>query len=158
MTTEQNEVSLERRTWAELTRDPTGVPRDVVVTTTPVLVADDDCRAVLGRLPSLADGAIVTFWFRDADGSTESVALSLSPDRAWSSSESVEFGSTPIDLDGSAPFRLLIGARAAALVIGDRIVAAVEIDGDTTVSANTTGGDVRLSGVRSGGMPSISGC
>ena len=158
MTTEQNEVSLERRTWAELTRDPTGVPRDVVVTTTPVVVADDDCRAVLGRLPSLADGTIVTFWFRDADGSTESVALSLSPDRAWSSSESVEFGSTPIDLDGSAPFRLLIGARAAALVIGDRIVAAVEIDGDTTVSAITTGGDVRLSGVRSGGMPSISGC
>ncbi|MBU3688629.1 MAG: hypothetical protein B7C54_10940 [Acidimicrobiales bacterium mtb01] len=157
LTTEQNELSIERGAWSELTRNPTGAARDVVVAADPVVIADDDCRSTGGRLPSLGADTSVTFWFRDADGSNETVALSLSSTRAWSSSESVEFASIPVALEEPEPFRLLIGARAAVLVIGDRIVGAVEIDGDTTVSATATG-DVRLSEVRSGGMPAFAGC
>lgn len=158
LTTEQNELSVERRTWSELNKSPAGVARDIVVTSSPTLVTDDDCRAITADLGPLDAGTHVTFWFRDADGSTEPVALSLSSDRAWSSSEAVEFSSQSVDLEGSTSLRVLIGSRAAALVIGDRIVAAVEIDGDTTVTAAVSGGQISLNDIRTGPMPSFSGC
>lgn len=158
LTTEQSELSIERRTWSELTKSLTGVARDVVVSSSPTTVADDDCRALSADIGPLAAGTHMSFWFRDADGSTEPVALSLSSDRAWSSSEAVEFSSLSVDLDGSTSLRLLIGSRAAVLVIGDRIVAAVEIDGDTTVTAAASGGEIRLNDVRTGSMPSFAGC
>ena len=158
LTTEQNELSIERRTWSELNKTPTGVARDIVVTTSPTVIVDDDCRAVTADLGPLDTDTHVTFWLRDADGSTEPVALSLSSERAWSSSETVEFSSLSVDLDGSTPLRLLVGSRSAVLVIDDRIVAAVEIDGDTTVTAAASGGEIQLNNVRTGPMPSFSGC
>jgi hypothetical protein len=122
------------------------------------VVVDDDCRAVTADLGPLDADTHVKFWFRDADGSSEPVALSLSSERAWSSSETVEFSSLSVDLEGSTPVRLLVGSRSAVLVIDDRIVAAVEIDGDTTVTAAFSGGEIRLNDVRTGPMPSFSGC
>lgn len=158
MTTEQTEVWIASDAWSALRAAPRTAADDVAVTNVPTIVADDDCRAIGATLTRSDPDNGVSFWFRDADGSTETVALSLSRDRAWSSSEAVEFGSTPLDSRESVDILLLVGSRSAALVVDGRIVAAVEIDGDTTVTAVDRSGSVTLTNVRTGPMPSIAGC
>jgi hypothetical protein len=73
------------------------------------------------------------FTFEDLDGSAETVHLSIDDARGWSSSDNVEFASSP-RASADASLTLLVGPRSALLIENGNVLAAVRLDGTVRTS------------------------
>ncbi|HEV3400453.1 MAG TPA: hypothetical protein VG078_01425, partial [Acidimicrobiales bacterium] len=92
----------------------------------------------------------------------EALHLKLQGDKASSGSEAVDYESIPsgVQAGGAEPvrFSLVIGRRAAALVVGDQIRAAVRVPASVTASLSSSGSSLVVSDLRMGGAPPVAGC
>ena len=96
------------------------------------------------------------FTFEDLDGSSEKVHLSVNAERAWSSSDDVEFASTPRSSD-VATLTLLVGPRSALLVEDGMVLAAVRLDGTARTTVFAPDG-VEIRGGRRSSLTDLPGC
>ncbi|MEY2609835.1 MAG: hypothetical protein RLZZ128_484, partial [Actinomycetota bacterium] len=101
------------------------------------------------------------FTFEDPDGSAETVHLSIDGERAWSSSDKVEFASSPRASNGTttseAAITLLVGPRSALLVEDGVVLAGVRLDGTVRTSVFGAEGIEVTDGTRST-LSGIPGC
>jgi hypothetical protein len=92
----------------------------------------------------------------------ETLHLKLQGDKAISGSDAVEYESVSSGLQAAAAepvrFSLVIGRRAAALVIGDQIRAAIRIPPSVTASLSSLGSSLAISDLRMSGAPPLTGC
>lgn len=91
------------------------------------------CFRWRGTVNGLGSDEPFGFTFEDVDGSGETVHLSVDSARAWSSSDHVEFASSPRS-STRAKLTLLVGPRSALLVENGSVVAAVRLDGTVRTS------------------------
>jgi len=129
-------------------------------------VAGDSCFRLEGRVDVPAAGERVNLAFRfddNADPTAERLFLALEAGRAGSGSaglgatgyESLDTGVTG---DGPVDFALVVGRRAAALVLSDQIVAAVRLPRSVRVTLESRTPALELTGLRVGQPPAASGC
>jgi len=145
------EVRVRRSIWNEITRFDT----DSQSRSTP-FVDDTGCFRWHGTIDTLSPDAPFGFTFEDLDGSAETVHVSIDARRAWSSSDNVEFASTPRN-EESAELTLVVGPRAALLLENEEVVAAVRLDGTvrTTVVAPF---DIEVVDGRHSRLTGVPGC
>ncbi len=119
-------------------------------------VDETGCFRWRGTVRDLDADEPVGFSFEDVDGSAETVHLSVNANRAWSSSDSVEFA-TSARVGDTADLTLIVGPRSAVLVENDMVVAAVRLDGTvrTTVFAPST---LEVTDGRRVAMTDVPGC
>ena len=117
---------------------------------------DGTCWRWRGSISELGDDAVVGFSF--SDGVHETVHMSVSSERVWSSSDTVEFFSVPRLRSDSAnaDIILLVGTRSAVLVVDDAVLAAVRLSGASTMSLSDPSGIVNEAHVAP--MPELAGC
>jgi len=147
------ELSVANDTWNALLGSA-DTSRPDAIAGTPTEFATTGCSVVSGRVEPNELGSGLIFWMRDADGSSEDVALGLTADRAWSASPTVEFASSSVQNAGS--WTLLVGSRSAALVVEGRVAAAVRLDGDVRVVVDDP--PTQLFDLRTGRLAAASGC
>lgn len=98
----------------------------------------------------------------DSDPKPEALHLKLNGDKASSGSDAVEYESIPsgvqADADGPVNFSIVVGRRAAILVVGGQIRAATRIPPSATVSLTSLRSSLTLSDLRVGAAPSVGGC
>jgi len=104
----------------------------------------EDCTAKQPELPIAVDETTVTT--RDANGGTLETTSIPQP-------EPPRRGRAP-----APTFALVVGARAAALVINGQIVGAVEVPARTKITVEPTASPVAMSNLRVGPPPIGSGC
>ena len=104
----------------------------------------EDWTAKQPELQLVVDGTTVTA--QDGNGNTlESVSIPQA-DRAQA------------DANGSQPFALVLGEHAAALVMGGKIVGAVELPARTKVTVESTTASLGMTRLRVGAPPNVGGC
>ena len=114
------------------------------------------CFRWRGTLEGLDASQPFGFTFEDVDGSAEIVHLSIDSERAWSSSDNVEFASTP-RTSTEATITLLVGPRAAVLIEDGAVLAAVRLDGTVRTSVFAPEGFMVADGNRSA-LTDLPGC
>jgi hypothetical protein len=134
-----------------------------------LLLASGACTRIDGKLAGRSNSAPgVVFHFEDTSAdptSTEPPALGhqtetrIALDGQSASTKDVnDRVLEAIDVPPSASFSLLVGRRSAALVVGERIVAAVAIPEATRVTAESLRPQLTIRDVRVGSPPPGSGC
>ncbi|HRE01979.1 MAG TPA: hypothetical protein PLV68_11820 [Ilumatobacteraceae bacterium] len=102
-------------------------------------------------------GSYISFHVEDPAGRGADLQMSITPDRAISGDAGTVFDSIPlpsVEQDptntdaGAQPFTIVVGERAAVLVIGGQIRAAVRLDGQSRLSVEVREGGVRLYDLR----------
>lgn len=113
--------------------------------------------AVLER-PSADVPTSIAFGFIDSTGDLVSIGTDF--DRAWSMRADMETGSVSLNGTGRTLMHvtLLFTPRAAALVIGQQIVAAVELAGPSRVSLRVETGSLTIEGMRVADTSDLTGC
>ena len=118
------------------------------------------CERLEGRVTPGATGS-VRFQFTDTTGQTEPLHLTLDGKQVSAGSDFVEYLALPSGItDPAQPssFVLVIGRRAAALIVDGFVRGALRLPPSVTVAATGTGGPVDLSDLRIGRVSSRSGC
>ncbi len=124
----------------------------------PLLVATQSCVRIDGVITTGADGRL-RFRFTDNTGRTEPLHLTLDSKRVAAGSDFVEYLGLPSATDGGPEgFSLVIGRRAAALIVGGRIRGALRLPPSVSVGAIASGGPVELRDLRTGSVSPRSGC
>jgi hypothetical protein len=143
------EVSLRDDVWSDLIGFD-GTPD------TRAVIDDGTCWRWRGSISELGDDAVVGFSF--SDGEHETVHMSVSSERVWSSSDTVEFFSVPrLRTDSTnADIILLVGARSAVLVVDNAVLAGVRLSGESTMSLSDPSGIVNDAHVAP--MPELAEC
>lgn len=123
-------------------------------------IADDSCFSLTGTIGSDGAPGGVKFHFDDNAGKFEPVKLDFDGDRVTSSSDNVEFAHMPSDAAGSGPveFTLVVGRRAAVLVVDGQVRAGLRLPRSTKVSVTSGRGKLQLRNLRLGAAPDGSGC
>jgi hypothetical protein len=125
-------------------------------------IAAGSCFALSGEVSSDGPPGGLVFWFDDTEGDAETVNLSFDGDHASSASANVEFQRTPSEIttygDVPARFSLIVGERAAALVVNGKIRAAIEIPESVNVSLRSHRGILDVRDLRTGPLPEFTGC
>jgi hypothetical protein len=102
------------------------------------------------------------FWFDDNAHKAEQVNVDFDGDHVSSASAVVEYHRLPSELTvpGTTPtrFTLVVGRRAAALVVNGKIRAAVQLSKSVSVKLHSQRGILDLTDLRTGPAPSGSGC
>jgi hypothetical protein len=102
------------------------------------------------------------FHFDDNAGKSEHVKLDFDGDHVTSSSDNVEFHRLPSDVTNTgrtpAPFTLIVGRRAAGLVVNGQLRAAVSLPKSVRVSMESQRGFFDATNMRVGPAPSFTGC
>ena len=124
-------------------------------------LSDDACFRLEGTISN--DGsepAAVAFRFDDTLGQAPRFYLTFAGDRVISGADAVVFEELPSDIidAGPVPFSLVVGHRAAALVVNGQIRAAVRLPDSVSVHAEAQTGSLVLSDLRLGNPPATSGC
>jgi hypothetical protein len=133
-----------------------------------LLLARDNCFRIDGSVATGED-ALPAFDVRFDDNPAsrfdmkrERLHLKFSGDKASSSSDAVEYESASSGVDaasrGPVAFSLVVGRRAAALVVNGQIRAAMRISSSVKVSLAPLRSSLTLSDLRSGPVPPGSGC
>ncbi|MGI9021982.1 MAG: hypothetical protein ACR2HV_01880 [Acidimicrobiales bacterium] len=132
-------------------------------------LAGENCVRIDGTADT-AENAPPAFDVRFEDNATkpdgepeeETMLLKLEGDEATSGSEAVEYESIPSGVqagfDGPVKFSVVVGSRAAALVVDGQMRAAVRIPPSVTVSLTPSRSSLALTDLRVGTAPSVSGC
>jgi hypothetical protein len=113
------------------------------------------CTRIDGTITTAGGG--VRFQFIDTTGATEPLHLSFDSKRATAGSYFVDYLSLPLDASPDR-FALVVGRRAAALVLDGKIRAALRLPASVAVTAAATGTPVDLSGLTATVMRPRSGC
>ncbi len=127
-------------------------------------IASDSCFALTGRVSSDGSAGGLVFHFDDnaSTNKAESVNLDFNGDHVSSGSPAVEYHRLPsgITTDGRTPtpFTLVVGRRAAALIVNGQIRAAVTLPKSVKVSLESQHGILDVIDMRVGAPPSITGC
>jgi len=120
------------------------------------------CTRITGEIADAAAAPPrIRFRFAATDGATDGPALVLDgasagverPDGTRSEGRTVEDRGTT-----TRRFAIVTGRRSAALVVGNRVVAATPIPEGASVYAEPLGAGVDLVGLRAGKAPSLGGC
>jgi hypothetical protein len=129
-----------------------------------VEIAQGNCYRLDGTM-STDDDALpgAVFALRDPTGKQEELRLTMDGDSAATGSELVEYYRIPTGIDpatrGDVPFSLIVGKRAAVVVVNDRIVAALRTSAPAAqlflTARNST---LTLDDLRLGDPPALSGC
>jgi len=125
-------------------------------------IANDGCFALTGEVASDGPPGGIVFWFSDGEGRSTPVNLAFDGDHASSASATTEYHRLPTDLtvSGQEPtrFALVVGSRAAAIVVNGRIRAAVHVPERVTVDMISQRGVLDVTSMRTGPAPAVTGC
>lgn len=122
------ELRVRKSTWTRLT-----TPNDSDASAAMPFVDETGCFRWQGTVRGLDAKEPFGFTFEDLDGSAETVHLSIDDARGWSSSDNVEFASSP-RASADASLTLLVGPRSALLIENGNVLAAVRLDGTVRTS------------------------
>lgn len=150
------EVQIRSSIWSRLLQPTsTDAPR------TAPFVDESGCFRWQATVSGLDATEPFGFTFEDPDGSAETVHLSIDSERAWSSSDNVEFASSTRSSGGSttsnAAITLLVGPRSALLVEDGVVLAGVRLDGTVRTSVFSAEGIEVTDGTRSP-LSGVPGC
>jgi hypothetical protein len=145
------ELRVRRSMWTRLTS-----PSDSDASVTMPFVDETGCFRWQGTVKDLDTTGPFGFTFEDLDGSAETVHLSIDGTRGWSSSDSVEFASSPRS-SVDALLTLLVGPRSALLIEGGNVLAAVRLDGTVRTSVFAPENSNVTNGTRSA-LTDVPGC
>jgi hypothetical protein len=106
----------------------------------------------------LASGTGLSFHFANAAGVTENLELALVDERAVARSSNVTFTDFEAPLGGSRTVSLVVGRTVAALLVDDKVVAAVNLLSSTRVSLTSSGESLTLEQVGAGATPGGGEC
>ena len=122
-----------------------------------LVIASGTCRRFEGTMAGRDSS--VRFDFIDPLGLSETVHLGFDVDRAWSGSETTRYLESLLTPgpDSETSFSLLVGPHSAALIVRERIVAAVRLQSPVTVALDSAA-DLTLSDVTISPAPTLQGC
>ncbi len=124
--------------------------------------ATQACTVVQGDITSDGPPGGVVFWFYDSAGKAQPVNLDFDGDHVSAANANVEYHRLPSGLTdaGTVPahFSLIVGKRAAALVVNGQIRAAVDIPNNVSVRMTSQRSNLKLSNMTTGPAPAITGC
>ena len=106
----------------------------------------------------LASGTGLSFHFANAAGVTENLELALVDERAVARSSNVTFTDFEAPLGASRTVSLVVGRTVAALLVDDKVVAAVNLLSSTRVSLTSSGESLTLEQVGAGATPGGGEC
>jgi hypothetical protein len=120
----------------------------------PLPLAADKCF----RLEATANVPGFAVDFSDPKHRATTTHLMLDGDKALAGDTAGEYstGASGAGANARSHFALIVGRRAAAIVVGDRIRAVVDIPDHATVGLRPLRPDLTLRGVRVGAAPSVS--
>jgi len=131
-------------------------------------IADHDCFRLDGRVSAQGGSPALDFRFdpatpkRIADLKVEPVHLRIAGDKATSASDVVEYESAASGIDTSGrgydDFSLVVGRRAAVLVVNGQIRAALRLPASPKVSVTSGTDSLDLTNLSVGSAPAGSGC
>lgn len=125
-------------------------------------IANDSCFVLSGQVASDGPPGGIVFHFIDNAGKAESVNVDFDGDHVSSGSPVVEYRRIPsqVTTDGRtpSPFTLVVGRRAAGLIVNGQIRAAVRLPKSVHVAMESQRGVLDVTGMRTGPAPSITGC
>ena len=125
-------------------------------------IAPSSCFTLSGLLASDGPPGGIAFWFDDNAHKAEPVNLAFDGDHVSSASSAVEYHRLPSELTlaGTVPtrFTLVVGRRAAALVVKGKIRAAVQLPKSVSVKMVSQRGVLDVTDMRTGPAPDVSGC
>jgi len=137
-------------------RDAGGRETDFLTATT------QSCTVVQGDITYDGPAGGIVFWVYDNTGKVAPVNLDFDGDHVSAANSNVEYHRVPtgITTPGTAPshFSLIVGTRAAALVVGGQIRGAVQIPAKATVKLASQRSNLQLTNLRTGPAPAITGC
>ncbi len=137
-------------------RDTGGRDTDFLTATT------QSCTVVQGDITSDGPPGGVVFWLYDNTGKAQPVNLDFDGDHVSAANANVEYHRLPTGLtsDGTVPahFSLIVGKRAAALVVNGQIRAAVDIPSNVSVRMTSQRSNLKLTNMKTGPAPAITGC
>jgi hypothetical protein len=117
---------------------------------------------VQGDITSDGPAGGIVFWVYDNTGKVAPVNLDFDGDHVSAANSNVEYHRVPtgITTPGTTPshFSLIVGKRAAALVVGGQIRGAVQIPAKATVKLASQRSNLQLTNLRTGPAPAITGC
>lgn len=120
------------------------------------------CTVVQGDITSDGPPGGVVFWFYDNTGKAQPVNLDFDGDHVSAANANVEYHrlSSGLTAAGTVPahFSLIVGKRAAALVVDGQIRAAVDIPSSVSVRMASQRSNLKLSNMMTGPAPAITGC
>jgi hypothetical protein len=125
-------------------------------------IANDSCFMLSGQVASDGPPGGIVFHFDDNAGKHEHVKLDFDGDHVTSSSNNVEFHRLPSDVTTNgrtpAPFTLIVGRRAAGLVVNGQLRAAVQLPKSVRVTMESQRGIFDVTNMRTGPAPAFTGC
>lgn len=131
-------------------------------------IANHGCFRLDGKISAQGGSPAVDFRFDPATGKpitdlkVEPVHLRIAGDKASSNSDATEYESAASGIDTSGrgydDFSLVVGRRAAVLVVNGQIRAALRLPAAPRVSMTSGTGALQLSDLRVGSAPPGSGC
>ena len=145
------ELRVRESIWSRLT-----APNESDATAPMPFVDETGCFRWQGTVKDLDPTEPFGFTFEDADGSAETVHLSITGERGWSSSDNVEFASGTRN-SSVADLTLLVGPRSALLIENGSVLAAVRLDGTVRTSVFAPE-DVGVVDARRSALTGIPGC
>jgi hypothetical protein len=118
------------------------------------------CFVLRGNISSNGAAGGIDFRFDDNDDTTPQLDLVFDGDHVSSLTGGLETRRLPSGASGSGPtaFTLVVGQRAAGLIVDGQLRAAVPIFPGSHVSANALRSQLTLTDLASGPGPAISGC
>ncbi len=120
------------------------------------------CSVVSGDITSDGPPGGVVFWLYDNTGKAQPVNLDFDGDHVSAANANVEYHRVPSGLTnaGTVPahFSLIVGKRAAALVVNGQIRAAVDIPNNVSVRMTSQRSNLKLTNMKTGPAPAITGC
>ena len=145
------ELGIRNSIWKRLTE-----PNDTDEPVESPLVDERGCFRWQASVGTLDATEPFGFTFENLDGSSETVRLSVNAERAWSSSDDVEFASTPRSSEVAA-LTLLVGPRSALLIEDGMVLAAVRLEGQVRTTMFAPDGLDVIDGRRSA-LTDLPGC
>ena len=125
-------------------------------------IANDSCFVLNGRVASDGPAGGIVFHFTDNAGKAESVNMDFDGDHVSSGSSAVEYRRIPSQVTTGgrtpAPFTLIVGRRAAGLIVNGQIRAAVRLPKSVHVAMESQRGILDVTDMRTGAAPAITGC
>ena len=125
-------------------------------------LTNDSCVSVSGNVTSDGPPGGLVFWFDDNAHKAEETNIDFAGDHVSSGSAQVEYYRLPTDLSvsGTTPtkFTLIVGRRAAGLVVNGQIRAAVRLPKSVSVHVASERSILNVTNLRTGPAPTITGC
>ena len=126
-------------------------------------ISSSSCYVLTGNVSSDGPPGGIAFWFQDnKHAQAEQLNLDWDGDHVSSGSASVEYKRLPSDLQVTGqvktPFTLIVGKRAAGLVVNGKLRAAVSLSESVTTKMMSQRGILDVTDMKTGPAPAVTGC